>query len=141
MASPVNTRSTLGEPLVRSWGFCSESENHSGACGFMSFDPIQNAALLEEYERHWRQNPESLDDSWRSFFLGVEFGGKGLDRSHTEAQVGVLRLVFAHRDLGHRSAYLDSLNLPPEIDVELRPERYGLNESHFDKTFGTNFSG
>ncbi len=107
----------------------------------MSFNPIQNSALLEEYERKWRTDPRSLDEAWRAFFMGFDFSGKERDRSHTEAQIGVLRLIFAHRDLGHRSAYLDALNPPPEIDIELRPERFGLTEAHFDEVYGTNFAG
>jgi len=87
----------------------------------MAFDPIHNGKLLEEYERKWRDDPKSLDPEWQSFFQGFELGNRGLDRSHTEAQIGVLRLLFAHRDLGHRSAYLNALDMPPEIDIELRP--------------------
>src|SRR5262245_60257579 len=107
----------------------------------MSFDPIHNIHLLEEYERRWRNDPQSVEESWREFFLGMAFGDKDLDRSHTEAQIGFLRLIFAHRDLGHRSAYLNALDMPPEIDLELRPERYALTQAHFDQTFGTTFAG
>jgi 2-oxoglutarate dehydrogenase E1 component len=107
----------------------------------MSFDPIHNGAILEEIESRWRKDPASLDETWRSFFLGFDFGVKERDRAHTEAQVGVLRLIFAHRDLGHRSAHLDPLNPPPEIDPELKLERYGLTDAHLDHTFGSTFAG
>jgi 2-oxoglutarate dehydrogenase E1 component len=107
----------------------------------MTFNPNLNGPLLEEYERRWREDPASLDPEWHTFFLGFEFGSHELDRSQIEAQIAVLRLVFAHRDLGHRSAHLDPLSPPPEIDPELRPERHGLTEAHMERVFGTTFVG
>src|ERR1043165_4036587 len=74
----------------------------------MAIDPIHNGKLLEEYERKWREDPRALDPEWQAFFQGFELGNRGLDRSFTDAQIGVLRLLFAHRDLGHRSAYLNA---------------------------------
>jgi 2-oxoglutarate dehydrogenase E1 component len=106
----------------------------------MAIDPIHNGKLLEEYERKWRDDPRALDPEWQAFFQGFELGNRGLDRSFTDAQIGVLRLLFAHRDLGHRSAYLNALEMPPEIDLELRPDRYGLSQANYDQTFGTTFN-
>src|SRR6266849_4115381 len=76
-----------------------------GGCISMSFDPIHNGALLEDIERRWRTDPASLDETWRSFFHGFDLGAQERDRAHTEAQIGVLRLVFAHRDLGRYCTY------------------------------------
>ena len=59
----------------------------------MSFNATQNSALLEEYEQRWRTDPRSLDEAWRAFFQGYEFGGNDRDLAHTETQIGVLRLV------------------------------------------------
>jgi 2-oxoglutarate dehydrogenase E1 component len=105
----------------------------------MSLNANLNGQLLEEYEQRWRENPDTLDPEWHTFFLGFEFGSRELDRSQIEAQIAVLRLIFAHRDLGHRSAHLDPLSPPPEIDPELHPARYGLTEAHMDRVYGTTF--
>jgi 2-oxoglutarate dehydrogenase E1 component len=106
----------------------------------MAFASPYNLELMESLERQWREDPRSVPEPWRAFFEGFELGREQPD-GRTDAQVGVLRLVFAHRDLGHRSAYLNPLDWPPEIDVELTPARYGLTEAHMDESFGTTFVG
>ncbi|HEV3146487.1 MAG TPA: 2-oxoglutarate dehydrogenase E1 component [Gemmataceae bacterium] len=106
----------------------------------MSFSDPANLALLEEYQRQWAKDPASVPEVWRAFFEGFQFGGGGRpDEEHTNAQVGVLRLVFAHRDLGHRSAHLDPLNPAPAVIPELTLEFNGLTEAHLDRAFGSNF--
>ncbi|HLW66748.1 MAG TPA: 2-oxoglutarate dehydrogenase E1 component [Gemmataceae bacterium] len=106
----------------------------------MSFSDPANLVLLEQYHAQWQKDPASVPEVWRAFFQGFNFGGGGKpDEQHTNAQVGVLRLVFAHRDLGHRSAHLDPLNGPPPVIPELTLEFNGLTEAHLDQQFGSNF--
>ncbi|MFL5338834.1 MAG: 2-oxoglutarate dehydrogenase E1 subunit family protein, partial [Gemmataceae bacterium] len=98
-----------------------------------------NGEIYEQQYRRWLENPDSVDETWRAFCQGFDLGLQGRPSAQTEAQIGVLRLVFAHRDLGHRSAHLDPLSPPPDIDFELTPEKFGLTETNFDQTYGSNF--
>src|SRR5262249_6103642 len=107
----------------------------------MSFASQFNLELIESYQRQWRHDPLSVPEPWRAFFEGFELGRGESDARRTDAQVGVLRLVFAHRDLGHRSAFLNPLDWPPEIDIELTPGRYGLTDADMDDVFGTTYIG
>jgi len=106
----------------------------------MSLAVGSNVAILDDYYSRWKLNPRSVDETWRSFFEGFELGGHGRSAEHTEAQVGVLRLIFAHRELGHRSAHLDPLNPAPPIDDALTLERYNLGDQHLDQIYGSNFA-
>src|SRR5262245_33870881 len=99
----------------------------------MSFSDPANMALLEQYHGQWAKDPNSVPEVWRACFERFQLGGGGKpNEEHTNAQVGVLRLVFAHRDLGHRSAHLDPLNPPPAVIPELTLEFNGLTEAHLD---------
>ena len=105
----------------------------------MSFISAENAQVYEQQYLRWRQDPQSVDEAWRAFCEGFDLGCQGQPSAQTEAQVGVLRLVFAHRDLGNRSAHLDPLSPRPDIDYELTLEKFGLTEQNLDQTFGSNF--
>src|SRR5262245_16522831 len=114
-------------------------EQRSLEANRMSF-ASQNADLIDEYYQRWLANPRSVDAEWRAFFEGFEFGGRGTSDVQTDKQVAALRLVFAYRDLGHRSAFLDPLSEPPSLDLELTKERYGLTSADLDRVVGTNFA-
>jgi 2-oxoglutarate dehydrogenase E1 component len=105
----------------------------------MSFDS-QNAELVDQYYRLWSNDPHSVDAEWRAFFEGFSLAGRGSSDTQTDIQVAALRLIYAYRDLGHRSAFLDPLSEPPELDLELRRERYNLSVADLDRVVGTNFA-
>ena len=74
-----------------------------------------NLDAIEDAHRRWKQDPSSVDASWRYFFEGFELGavrpsGSGVDASRL--QTGVVRLIYAYRDLGHFLAHLDPLSDP-----------------------------
>jgi 2-oxoglutarate dehydrogenase E1 component len=115
-----------------------------------------NLDLIEEYYRRWRQDPASVEESWRFFFEGYELaadreslapeggGDSGqADARLAHAQAGVTRLVFAYRSIGHYLARLDPLNLtPPRESHELfNLSEFGLSEADLDKVFFTPIPG
>src|SRR5262245_39097649 len=103
-------------------------EQRSLEANRMSF-ATQNAELIDVYYRRWLADPRGVDAEWRVFFEGFEFGGRGASDVQTDKQVAALRLVFAYRDLGHRSAFLDPLSEPPPLDLELTKERHGPTDA------------
>ena len=97
-----------------------------------------NAEFLEQTYQRWKQNPDSVDPTWQSFFAGMEFASNGqpsADTGDLRVQTGVVRLTFWHRQAGHLDAHVDPLEEqpPPPSDL-LKYETYGLTESDLDKT-------
>ncbi len=102
-----------------------------------------NLELIEENYQRWRNDPASVDETWRIFFEGYELGrgdgAPGSDAEHAvaRAQEGVTRLIDAYREIGHYLADLDPLKLnPPRESHELLDlSQFGLDESDLDREF------
>ncbi len=88
--------------------------------------------IAETYER-FRQDPSSVDESWRQFFRtaeslsGSSAGGRHDDRMLRVA-AGAAALVNAIREYGHLDVQLDPLGTPPPGARELTPEFHGVSE-------------
>ncbi|MBX6312565.1 MAG: 2-oxoglutarate dehydrogenase E1 component [Isosphaeraceae bacterium] len=108
-----------------------------------------NLDLIEEHYQRWRDNPASVDETWRLFFEGYELGASGtgraprdLETDAAQAQAAVTRLVDAYREIGHYLANLDPLKLNPPRDSHelLELAEFGLSEADLDRTFYTQLS-
>ena len=121
-----------------------------------------NLDLLEENHARWRNDPASVDESWRVFFEGYELGRTGsgnpvgngaatlgpsdasasADPDATRAQSGVTRLIDAYREIGHHLADLDPLRLNPvrETDELLALSNFGLTDADMDRVFFNPFT-
>jgi 2-oxoglutarate dehydrogenase E1 component len=108
--------------------------------------------LVEDYHQRWLADPDSVDESWRSFFEGYELGktpmradagvqGVGPPPAQ-EAVKGVTRLVDAYRELGHTLADLDPLKLTPrrQSDEHLDLATFGLSQEDMDQVFFSRLS-
>ncbi|CAF0698628.1 2-oxoglutarate dehydrogenase E1 component [Candidatus Methylacidithermus pantelleriae] len=108
--------------------------------GTLSYS-LENAVWLEEFYRRWKEDPESVDPSWRSFFQGFELGRTAgedqqkSDREYLRKQAGVYDLIYAYRTLGHYVAKLDPLGFNRGYLPELNLEEFGLSEKDLDKVF------
>jgi len=113
-----------------------------------------NAAVIEAAYESWRQNPDSVDATWRAFFQGFTLGNNGAPFSASQAQASgvrivdsykqaqVGRLINAYRSHGHLQAHLDPLGEPPPAHPRLALAHFGLGESDLDDAFTlTNFKG
>src|SRR5271165_5578712 len=98
-----------------------------------------NLDAIEAAYQRWRDNPASVDDSWRLFFEGFEFGAARSATVSTEAaeQAAIIRLIDAYRDLGHFVAHLDPLSDRKTTHPLLELSEFGLDESDLDRTFDT----
>ncbi len=119
-----------------------------------------NLELIEDQQRRWREDPGSVDETWRIFFEGYELGSSGGasaavvvsgaettaagddPRGGARAQAAVTRLIDAYRELGHYLADLDPLKLTKTRDTHesLEPGEFGLEESDLDRTFYTHLA-
>ncbi len=113
-----------------------------------------NLELIDEYYQRWRNDPNSVGESWRHFFEGYEVGtdrtgatpstgeatrGSGLD----DAQAGVTRLLDTYRSIGHYLATLDPLQLNPPRETQegLELQDFGLSNDLLDTEFACDISG
>src|SRR5215831_13788899 len=80
-----------------------------------SFTSRYNLDAIEAQYQNWRKDPQTVSESWRTFFEGFELGldhaPKAADDSRQ--QIGVVRLIDAYRSVGHMFANLDPLSDPP----------------------------
>ena len=105
---------------------------------------LANPALLEALYERYQQDPESLDENWRSFFQGFEMAScprscVAADRARAQSQVA--SLIFAYRSRGHILAQVDPLgnNLTEHPDLSL--EAFGFTEADLDRVFDTGHLG
>ena len=103
-----------------------------------------NLDLIEENHQRWRNDPASVDETWRIFFEGYELGHSGdgvaradVDHDAARAQAAVTRLVDAYREIGHYLADLDPLKLNPRRQSHelLDLAEFGLTEADLDRRF------
>src|SRR5918992_1085024 len=101
---------------------------------------FNDAFIAEMYER-FRENPESVDASWRQFFgfaqslTGAAPGAT--DESLLRKVAAAAALVEDIRHYGHLAVRLDPLGTPPVGAQELTPEYHGLTASDLDRIPGS----
>ena len=98
-----------------------------------------NLEIIEATYRKWREDPASVDESWRFFFEGFELGASRLAGPALDArrQTGIVLLIHAYRDLGHFVAHLDPLGEPRQTHALLELHQFGLDDTDLDSTFET----
>ena len=95
-----------------------------------------NLEVVEAAYSRWRQDPSSVDESWRTFFEGFELGlGRSMQATADHRQTGVTRLVYAYRDLGHFLARLDPLCDALQSHPLLELSAFGLSEGDLGSVF------
>jgi 2-oxoglutarate dehydrogenase E1 component len=100
-----------------------------------------NMEVIEAAYQRWRQDPDSVDPSWRIFFEGFELGlaqpAPAPAGEQGPSQVGIVRLIYAYRDLGHFLAHLDPLGEPRTSHPLLELSEFGLTEADLDRVVDT----
>jgi 2-oxoglutarate dehydrogenase E1 component len=108
-----------------------------------------NADLLDEKYAQWREDPQSVEATWSSFFEGFEIGvsqakERGADKSAatgTQAQPAldlefngkVVGLVYNYRTLGHTQAQINPLDDEPEVNPRLSLSEYKFTEDEMNR--------
>ncbi|HXY30022.1 MAG TPA: 2-oxoglutarate dehydrogenase E1 component [Gemmatimonadaceae bacterium] len=98
--------------------------------------PFNDAYVAERYEAY-RQDPSSVDESWRQYFelIGALAGTSIAAPTPTSAPdpaflrkvAGAAGLVQAIRQYGHLAAQIDPLGTPPRGAPELTAEFHGIS--------------
>lgn len=104
-----------------------------------SFLDGTSSVYLEELQRAWESDPNSVDESWDIFFrnfVGHTSTSPGISGQTIHESMRLLLLVRAYQVIGHMKAKIDPLNMDhQELPSELDPSLYGFNESDLDREF------
>jgi len=104
-----------------------------------SFASGSNADFIDGLYSRFQQDPLSVDDTWRKFFEGFEFGLKGVrdvvstEDLHNHARIH--GLIDSYRRHGHRSCHLNPLSAKPSLGEELSLRFHGLDSLSKDSVF------
>ncbi|XP_068637184.1 uncharacterized protein [Aristolochia californica] len=104
-----------------------------------SFLDGTSSVYLEELQRAWEEDPNSVDESWDNFFrnfVGQASTSPGISGQTIQESMRLLLLVRAYQVNGHMKAKLDPLGLEQrEIPDDLNPSHYGFTEADLDREF------
>ncbi|KAJ6837121.1 2-oxoglutarate dehydrogenase, mitochondrial-like [Iris pallida] len=104
-----------------------------------SFLDGTSSVYLEELQRAWEADPNSVDESWDNFFrnfVGQAATSPGISGQTIQESMRLLLLVRAYQVNGHWKAKLDPLGLehrdiPEDLDLAL----YGFTDADLDREF------
>ncbi len=104
------------------------------------FTFINNAHpnYVEQLYREYRENPESVEESWRLFFKGVDFAGSQPGEAASEAtqkEIYVLNLINGYRARGHFFTKTNPVRERRVYRPTLDLENFNLSEEDLDTTF------
>ncbi|XP_020582994.1 2-oxoglutarate dehydrogenase, mitochondrial-like [Phalaenopsis equestris] len=98
-----------------------------------------SSVYLEELQRAWEADPDSVDESWDNFFrnfVGQAATSPGISGQTIQESMRLLLLVRAYQVYGHMKANLDPLGLEQrEIPEDIDPALYGFTEADLDREF------
>ncbi|KAG0477475.1 hypothetical protein HPP92_014316 [Vanilla planifolia] len=98
-----------------------------------------SSVYLEELQRAWEVDPNSVDESWDNFFrnfVGQAATSPGISGQTIQESMRLLLLVRAYQVSGHLKAKVDPLGLDQyEIPEDLDPAIYGFTEADLDREF------
>lgn len=107
-----------------------------------SFAHLANLQAIEKLYEQYKQNPEEIDPSWRSFFEGWQLASAvGAERAPVVEggdELRVFHLIEAYRRFGHLKAMFNPLESGPSPRVEeLELSRYGFTEEDLERNIPT----
>ncbi len=102
-------------------------------------------SYIESMYRHYQQDPSSVDEGWRLFFDGFEFGSQGhsttdsavgaSEKGISEKEIAVMILIQAYRSRGHLLSATNPIKPRRDRKPSLDLSDYGLEESDLDTVF------
>jgi len=94
---------------------------------------------IESLYQKFREDPDSVDSSWRDFFRGFDFARQNFkDDFHSEAvdkEFKVINLIGAYRKRGHLFTETNPVRIRRKYFPTLDLENYELSEKDLDTTF------
>ncbi|GAB4008887.1 2-oxoglutarate dehydrogenase E1 component [Spirosoma sp. KCTC 42546] len=129
-----------------------------------SYIANSDAAYVDQLYQAYKQDPQSVDESWQQFFKGFEFsltygektngkastatpngasangngqatGSKPVDATHAEKEVSVASLIKAYRSRGHLLAKTNPLKARKDRQPRVDLPDYALSDADLDTVF------
>ncbi len=106
------------------------------------FSWVNNAdpTLIEEYYQNYKNDPESVEKSWKKFFEGFEFARTDFSQKNDEPELypsefKVINLINGYRQRGHLFTKTNPVRTRRKYTPTLSIENFGLSENDLDKEF------
>ena len=102
---------------------------------------------IEQLYRQFSEAPDSVDESWRDFFLGFDYAsekqevglpttaGGEIDWEHVRRELAVFALIKAYRIRGHVASNIDPIQEFQDPDPGLELSDFNLSEADLDTVF------
>jgi len=103
-----------------------------------SFLDGTSSVYLEELQRAWEEDPNSVDETWDNFFRNLfgEAPKQGISGQTIQESMKLMLLVTAYQVNGHLKAKLDPLGFHQrQVPEVLKPEFYEFSEEDLDREF------
>jgi 2-oxoglutarate dehydrogenase E1 component len=116
---------------------------------------LANKDYVADQYRRWKEDPRSVDESWRLFFAGFDLAADGANGARMLADDGAevrppspegaspgasegaalaaFDLVHSYRELGHLVAFLNPLGPKPQGHPLLEPSEFGFGDGDLDR--------
>jgi len=109
----------------------------------LSFVFNAHPAYIESMYRQYVQDPGSVEEGWRLFFRGFDFGASknggaavsSPDSEHLAAELRVLALIIGYRNRGHLLSTTNPIRPRRDRKPHLKPEDFNLGEKDLDTPF------
>ena len=94
-------------------------------------------SFIESIYKKYQDDPASVEDGWRSFFQGFEFGqngesgsnGKAITSSELTREFAALSIIHGFRDRGHLLSTTNPIRERRDRRPHLDLQDYGLSEN------------
>ncbi|MEQ8628216.1 2-oxoglutarate dehydrogenase E1 component [Ekhidna sp.] len=96
---------------------------------------------LDELFKSYKEDPDSIDESWKKFFEGFEFGQKQYGEKGdgqqlaTPKETAVRNLIYNHRSYAHLVADTNPVRERRKHSTRLELEDFGLSKEDLDTEF------
>ncbi|MAZ31392.1 MAG: 2-oxoglutarate dehydrogenase E1 component [Flavobacteriales bacterium] len=108
-----------------------------------SFLGAANSAFFEEIYEQYLKNPDSVEQTWRSFFQGYDFANESYTRDEIESQFpksfrkefDVINLIDAYRQRGHLFTKTNPVRERRDYQPKLNIEFFNLQNSDLETVF------
>jgi 2-oxoglutarate dehydrogenase E1 component len=101
---------------------------------------VANVEAIDALYQNWRRDPASVDPSWRTYFEGFELGlsmSASPVAGGSDNQLGLFRLIYAYRDIGHYCAHLDPLSESAPDHAALALTEFGFSDADLGRVVDT----
>ncbi len=106
-----------------------------------SFVSNAHSTFIDDLYKKFRQDPESVESGWRTFFQGFDYASNGSGSSASsidtdiQKEFSVLSIIHGFRTRGHLLSTTNPIRQRKDRKPHLELSDYNLSDADLDKTF------